>query len=193
MNASRLTPPRKFLWPALLSIPLLFCALPQQAAAESAQTLDKTAIVKQACGSKSINFDVKLDDTQHELTQPNPQKALVYFIQDLGLISTHDLLGAFTTKVGMDGAWIGAVQNYSYFSVYVAPGEHHFCVNPQSHFSPGREMEFAPLMAEAGRVYYFRIRQFSGYEGHGLEFDQTNRDQALYMIASYPQSVSKPK
>ena len=154
---------------------------------------DRAAIVKQACGPKNINFDVKLDDSQHKLAQPDPHKALVYFIQDLGLISTHDLLGAITTKVGMDGAWIGAAQNYSYFSVYVAPGEHHFCVNPQSRFSPGREMEFTPLMAEARKVYYFRIRQFSGYEGHSLEFDQTNRDQALYMIASYPQSVSKPK
>jgi hypothetical protein len=37
-----------------------------------------------ACGPGDVSFKVKLDDSQHTLTQPEPGKALVYFIQDKG-------------------------------------------------------------------------------------------------------------
>ena len=42
--------------------------------------------------------------------------------------------GCLTTKVALDGAWIGANHSNSYLAFAVAPGERHLCVNWQSHF-----------------------------------------------------------
>lgn len=35
-----------------------------------------------ACGPQGVSFDVKQDDSQHTVVQPEPGKAQVYFIQD---------------------------------------------------------------------------------------------------------------
>jgi hypothetical protein len=37
-----------------------------------------------ACGPKSTRFNVKVDESQHMLAEPEPGKALVYFVQDVG-------------------------------------------------------------------------------------------------------------
>jgi len=100
-----------------------------------------------ACASKNASFDVKLDRSQHTLLPPESGKARVYFIQDLGFVSC--LGSCLTTKVGVDGTWIGANQNNSYFSVLVEAGEHHLCVNPQSRFATEtRYVELAHFNAE---------------------------------------------
>src|ERR1700691_5978154 len=74
--------------------------------------------VASACGPGDASFAVKLDKTQHTLTQPDSGKALVYFIQENG-----------TARIGLDGTWVGANKNNSYFSVPVEPGEHHVCAD----------------------------------------------------------------
>src|ERR1700760_1370283 len=144
-----------------------------------------------ACGPKDVNFNVKLDKSQHALSQPAAGKALVYFVQDMGRISC--LGPCVTTRVGMDGKWVGANQHNSYFSMAVEPGEHHLCANPQSHFAAGRPIALAHFTAEAGKVYYFRSRAFGNESQWLFDFDPIDGDQADYLIASYPLSVSHPK
>src|ERR1019366_1867895 len=60
-------------------------------------------------------------------------KALVYVIQDIGSINC--IGGCITTKIALDGAWVGANHHNSYFSFAVDPGERHLCANWQSHFA----------------------------------------------------------
>jgi len=145
-----------------------------------------------ACASKSASFDVKLDRSQHTLLPTESGKARVYFIQDFGFASC--LGNCLTTKVGVDGTWIGANQNNSYFSVSVEAGEHHLCVNPQSRFATEtRYVELAHFTAEPGKVYYFRTRTLGGNNNPVLDFEPVDSDQAEYLIASYPLSVSHLK
>ncbi len=145
-----------------------------------------------ACGPKSTGFNVKRDESPHPPAQSEPGKALVYFIQDIGEVNC--LGGCVTTKIGLDGAWVGADQHNSYFFVSVEPGEHHVCANPQSHVGMvSRQVALAHFTAEAGRVYYFRTRSFMGGSQLLFDLDLMDSDQAKYLISSYPLSVSHPK
>lgn len=56
-----------------------------------------------------------------------------------------------------------------------------------------RLVAFAHFTAEEGKVYYFRTRAFGGSNQVLFEIDPIDSDQAKYLIASYPLSVSHPK
>src|SRR5882724_5492834 len=131
--------------------------------AASALAQDQSAVVPAACGPQDASFDVKLDKSQHSLTQPEPGKARIYFVQDIGQVSCWG--SCVTSRVGLDGAWVGANHDNSYFSVSVEPGEHHMCAKPQSILR--RLVGLAHFTAEAGKVYYFRTR-FSGSQNQAL-------------------------
>ena len=153
------------------------------AASAFAQNTSGTAT--SACGPKDASFDVKLDKTQHTLAQPEPGKALVYFIQERRAAA----------QIGLDGAWVGANKNSSYFAVSVEPGEHHVCADVHTPRGiPGVPVGFLHFTAEAGRVYYFDARVVPGVGADPyLFFDAVDSDQAKFLIASYPLSVSTPK
>jgi hypothetical protein len=163
--------------------------------ASSAFAQSPTAVAP-ACGPKSVIFDVSknLDDTHHTLAQPEPGTARIYFIEDDGPLGNHQ---HYTIKIGLDGAWVGAYKQNSYFYVSVEPGEHHVCANVQSSGQAGANVALAHFTAEPGKVYYFRT-QFIPDESASviyayLELDQPDSDQAKYLIASYPLSVSNPR
>jgi len=140
-----------------------------------------------ACGPENVSFNVKLDESKHALAQPEPGKAWVYFIEEKGA----DALGV-TTKIGLDGTWVGANKNSSYFAVSVEPGEHHVCANVQSR--RGHPVGLGHFTAEAGRVYYFNARGVYGEAAAAnLFFDAVDSDEAKYLIASFRLSVSNLK
>ncbi len=145
-----------------------------------------------ACGPKGVNFDVKTDKSQHTVGQPEAGKALVYVIQDIG--SVHCLGNCVTTKIALDGAWVGANHHNSYFSFAVDPGERHLCANFQSGFEfLSRLVGLAHFTAEAGKVYYFRTRAFGGKDQVLFDFDLIDSDLGKFFVASYPLSVSHAK
>jgi len=146
-----------------------------------------------ACGPKGVNFDVKDDNSQHTVGQPEAGKALIYVIQDIGALNC--IGGCITTKIAVDGAWVGANHHNSYFSFAVAPGEHHLCANWQSHFAmTSRVVGLAHFTAEEGRVYFFRTRTFSGsVRTTFFDIDPIDSDQGRLFVASIPLSVSHPK
>jgi hypothetical protein len=110
-----------------------------------------------ACGPNDVKLDVKNDDSQHTVGQPETGKALVYVIQDIG--SLNCIAGCITTRIALDGAWVGANHHNSYFSFAVDPGERHLCANWQSHFARlSRVVGLAHFTAKAGKVYFFRTR-----------------------------------
>ena len=155
--------------------------------AASAFARAQSAALPAGCGPENVSFDVKLDKSQHTLAQPEPGKALVYFIQEKGA----DALGV-TTEIRLDGTWVGANKNSSYFAVSVGPGEHHVCASVRSH--RGHPVGLVHFTAEAGAVYYFNARVVYGEEAAAYLFlGAVDSAQAKYLIASFPLSVSNPK
>jgi hypothetical protein len=145
-----------------------------------------------ACGPKGVNFDVKDDNSQHTVGHAETGKALVYVIQDIG--GAKCIGGCSTTKIALDGSWMGANRNSSYFSFAVDPGEHHLCANWQSHIERlSRILALAHFTAETGQTYYFRTRAFGN--GNEILFDlaSVDSDQGKFLVADYPMSVSHPK
>ena len=149
----------------------------------SAQNAD--VIYGQACGPKDASFLVDHVKSQSR-TSPDPGKALVYIIQ------TESMPGIIT-RIGVDGSWGGVVRDNSYVPLSVEPGEHHLCAATQNTKHP--EAQFVHFRAEAGKVYFYLVRGTRADVGNGLTmaFDVVDRDEALYLIASAPKSVAKPK
>jgi hypothetical protein len=158
--------------------------------AVSAAAQDQSTIVaaQAACGPKKTNFDVTWDSA-HLTPQPEPGKALVYVIENVG---EEQCRNCAITKVAMDGAWMGANKGSAYFFFPVTPGEHHLCANWQSMFKwINKAFAMTEFAAEAGHVYYFEVR----IAGAGLFFDlnPVNDDQGRYFVACDLFSVSHPK
>ena len=150
--------------------------------AASAFAQKPSGVATPACGPKDASFDVMLHKAQHTLAQPEPGKALVYFIQEKGAVS----------RIGVDGAWVGANKNSSYFAVSVEPGERHVCADVRTPRGiPGVPAGFLHFTAEAGRVYYFDARVVYAGESY-LFLGAIDSDQAKYLVASLPLSVSTP-
>jgi hypothetical protein len=160
--------------------------------AVSAFAQDPSSRVAPACGPQGLSFNVKLDDSKHPIAQIDPGKAQAYFIQDKGLAS-FGIGGSVVSMVGIDGAWVGANKNDSYFSVPVEPGEHHVCTTTVQSFRWEQPMELTHFMAEPGKVYYFRERVVPTPYGMYLFLDPVDSDEAKYLIGAFPLSVSRPK
>jgi hypothetical protein len=155
-----------------------------------------------ACGPREVHFEAKEDSTQHPTPLPEPGKALVYVVEDLGQCSGC-AAGSSTffsnvdralTRLGMDGAWVGANHGSTYFFFTADPGEHHLCLNWQSRFGVrSRAFSLANFTAEEGRVYFFRARVFPGHDDYSFDLDAVNSDQGKFLVASSAFSVSHPK
>jgi hypothetical protein len=84
----------------------------------------------------------------------------VYVVEDQQFKYVKDV----TTRVGLDGAWVGANRGNSYFVFLVEPGKHHLCADWLNAKSPGhmsgtsyanRLVSLAEFTAEVGKEYYF--------------------------------------
>jgi len=160
-------------------------------AAAVAQDQSAIAAAVAACGPKEVNFDVKTGQNQHSAPQPDSQKALVYVVQEFGQVECK---GCAVTKIGLDGAWVGANRGNSYIFFYAEPGERHLCMNWQSRFeSRSRAFAVANFTAEAGKTYYYRARLFPGHLDVSFDLDSINSDQGKLLVASSALSVSTPK
>ena len=143
-----------------------------------------------ACGPADVKFDVNMDQTQ-PVTEPPTGKALVYMIEDGGQGTEF---GGITVRVGLDGAWIGANKENSYFTFSVSPGEHHLCSNWQSGLKTFAVYHsLASFTAEAGKIYYFRARFLGWGRESRLDLDEINGDEGRYLVSTSSLSVSHPK
>ncbi|MGA9305386.1 MAG: DUF2846 domain-containing protein [Candidatus Sulfotelmatobacter sp.] len=160
------------------------------------------ASAQKACGPSTTEFSIKInDEASRSIEQPIPGKALVFIIEDQKYKAVRDV----TTRVGLDGAWIGANRGNSYLYFSVEPGEHHLCTDWISEWLPGgRLVSLSVLNAEAGKVYFFRARTTGGPGGLGdgrwqsadaasLDLDRVNSDEGKLLIASSALSISHPK
>ncbi len=148
-----------------------------------------------ACGPSNTKFDVSTEEKAAPPTLPDG-KALVYVIEVFE--RPLNQLAKPTTKIGLDGSWVGANKDNSYFVFPVEPGEHHLCVTWQSVLKTySRKVGLASFSAEPGKTYYFRTRitQQGGDDNTWFTFDldPVNSDQAQFLIASSPMSTSHSK
>ena len=109
------------------------------------------------CGPDEIQFDVKTDKSQHPSAQLEAGKALVYVFEEEKKQQNRFNIGSVTTRVGLDGKWVGANHGKSYFFFSVTPGEHRLCTQWQSSFARFSRLGSAlTFTAVAGGKYYFR-------------------------------------
>lgn len=155
---------------------------------------NQPAPVPAACGDLKVSMAVDLNKDQHAIAEPESGKARIYFIEDTGLVFK---VAYPTTRMGIDGRWVGANKKDSYFSVSVEPGEHHLCVAVQSAFLARNTHEviaLAHLTAEAGKVYYYRTTIVYSENGPTyLVFDPADSDEAKYLIELSPLATAHAK
>jgi hypothetical protein len=148
-----------------------------------------------ACGPAAAKFDVTVTPPADvvPVQVPSVGKALAYVIEDLGQVDKMISSGS-PFRIGLDGAWIGALKGRSFFSFSVSPGEHHLCANWQSRRDEYSAFSaLANFTAESGGVYYFRLRFPSSYRIPQIDLAQTNRDEARYLVSFSSLAVSHPK
>ncbi|MGB6973296.1 MAG: hypothetical protein WBD67_01300 [Terracidiphilus sp.] len=158
-----------------------------------AATLHAQSPIAAACGPMNTDFSVKLDSGHHQIAQPAPGKAQVYFIQDTGIkLGFANSYLYPTTAIGIDGQWVGAYKHDSFLSVSVDPGEHRLCTAQRSEMT-GPKLELAHFTAQPGMTYFFRTRLFLSPDSIYLQLEPVDSDEARYLLAKLPLSVSKPK
>ena len=137
------------------------------------------------CGLPEVKFDVKTEKGQHS-AKSDAGKALVYFIED---DSNFAQLPRPTTRVGVDGTWVGANHGNSYFQINIDPGVHHICASWQSSIPWNRGKPFAAhFTAVPGAVYYFEIRNYAGESGYRLDFVPIDSDEGRLLANRFSYS-----
>lgn len=165
---------------AVLSSVIFFSVLAfsQDAAVTAATT---------ACGPMGDHMKVSPENAKGLLSQPEPGKALVYVIEDDG-VANRIIGGNVTWRVGLDGAWVAALNRHSPYATFsVTPGEHHLCVNWQSSLGYlAKAINLAHLDVEAEKTYYFRIRKWESQAEVYVDLEPVDSDQAKLLLALQP-------
>ena len=149
----------------------------------------RCATLPDSCGDDKAAIHVTTHKDRPPQAASDMGKARVVFIET----ADKNALPV-TTRVGLDGTWVGANQGNSYFESSVSPGEHHVCADWQlAH----RYLKDSPALdlftAEAGKTYYFLVKvgwtpnvdavQLSRYDGNmTLKLSPVNEDEGKYMV-----------
>jgi len=147
------------------------------------------------CGPESTRFEVKGQSGRQPLPVPEAGKAQVVFLQDDQRFESRPRP---TTRFGIDGAWVGATQSDSWFSVSVDAGEHHLCANWQSKVvlaGPVRPTAALRFTAEAGQTYWFVARDYIVVNHHPAEvvIEPLDSDEGQLLANSFVPVSSHPK
>ena len=149
-----------------------------------------------SCGPDEVKFQVKTEGNAHPVKQPEAGKALVYFLEDDTLFGSYPKP---TTRLGVDGAWVGATHGNSYFYFSVDPGEHHLCASWQSTVLLGqdRKVAAAHFTAEAGGTYFFKVKNTIGPESSRrratIDLQPLDSDEGQLLANKYSFSTFQPK
>jgi hypothetical protein len=153
-----------------------------------AQNDEAIAQAKSACGPGQTHFDVEAINFTESISQPAAGKALVYVIAQWQ--------GGGTVRIGLNGSWAGAITTDSHMSFPVDPGEHHLCSSWQSIFAKNNKaVVLSSFTAEAGKIYYFRVRAIiQGQNASSIfDMDPINSDEGRYLVLESKISKSNAK
>jgi len=170
---------------------LLFSSLFLTATCIAQDSTTQTAVAP-GCGTTDTRFEIKKDKSRHPAAQPESGKAVIYFVEDDTEFEAHPQP---TTRIGLDGTWVGANHGNSYFYLPIDPGEHHLCAEWQSAFARGRQSAAAHFTAEAGQSYYFSVK--NTWLLHimipKIELLPLDSDQGQLLASRFAVSTSHPK
>jgi hypothetical protein len=154
-----------------------------------------------SCGDDKIKFDVKTEKGQPASGGPAADKAQIVIVESPEMDPTCAGPSCHVTvRIGVDGSWVGASHDKSYFAFTVAPGEHHLCANWQSALGGlNKLVGMASLTAEAGKVYYYQVkpvmRSIGEHEQDEYRLDLTplEEDEGKFGVKVSALSTSTPK
>ena len=147
------------------------------------------------CGPANTKFDVKVDKKQHVMIQPEAGKALVYVFEEFQPDPHYPHLGHVTTRIGLDGKWVGATHEGSYISFPVEAGTRRICSDVQSVFlRAGALSNAAEFNAEAGKIYYYRVLVVDDVQRKArMWVKEMDEPEGLLMVSNSAQSNWKAK
>jgi hypothetical protein len=141
--------------------------------------------VESACGKPTTKFDVK----PSPMVSPGLEagKAIVFIIE-------RDLITRTfvtpSTRLGMDGEWLGETSGNSYSFFVVTPGTHHLCADTKFGGVGGEEKAFLRLNAKPGATYFFEVRNmrvgdptWSSEELRDVALEQLDADEGEYLVS----------
>jgi len=140
------------------------------------------------CGPNEMQFDAKTDKTQHPQAPPDAARAVIYiFSERISFDQTY--------RIGMDGKWMGAARDESYFFFTAEPGEHRLCWDVQKGQEKLTDQGAATTFtAEAGKVYCFESTVFERNEiTQKRKFELIDGAEGLFLVSSWPLSASRPR
>lgn len=147
-----------------------------------------------ACGLNGVHFDVSTTKQSSPAPAPSSGKALVYFIQDDTKFESRPRP---TVRFAVDGSWVGATRANSWFALQVEPGVHHICADWQKKvvlFSVIPEAAAAHFTAQAGQIYYFRMRdRWNKLDGLSIKLAPLDTDEGPILLREFSVSTSHPK
>ena len=159
-----------------------------------AQSTPTDIALTPACGPDNSKFEVKTVKSRRPPIQPEAGKALAVFVEDDSQFSSHP---APTTRAGLDGSWVGATHGNSYFSFSLDPGEHHLCASWQTAvvLGQGHKTAAAHFTAEAGKVYYFRVKNtwLLDVGSADISLKPLDSDEGKLLTAKFSLSTFHPK
>jgi hypothetical protein len=122
----------------------------------------QAATLPDACGNDKVKFDITLQKNAPAPSAPEPGKGQIIFIETSKKPPAMGCMGRCNnlTRYGVDGAWVGATKDNSYFPLSLDPGEHHLCA------VLGKDVDAEALTVEAGKVYYFEVK----YDAEGTQY-----------------------
>lgn len=144
------------------------------------------------CGPYSVKFATHLP-TQGAWPGPVAGKALVYFDENDAFAGS---IMPPTTRIGIDGKWVGAMQEVSWFYTYVTPGSHTLCANWQTSWVPGWKAttKTEAFTAKAGGVYYFEVQYLAESGQEYLTFHALDKKRGnLIVTRKYFYCTSHPE
>jgi hypothetical protein len=145
-----------------------------------------------ACGNPAIKFDVKTADSISTVPQPAAGIALVVFVgKDAGTAM------ASTTRVAIDGNWVGAAHGSSYFYFSVEPGVHHVCTLTKFNqvWAHPVTTAAAHFTAVAGETYFFEAKNYAFADAQQFDVTLTplDSDEGPIAISNLPASEYREK
>jgi hypothetical protein len=172
----------------ILVVALLF-GLPAYTQAQSSK--DQSG----GCGSSKDAWDVATVKEHPPDPQHQDDKALVYVIQTM--VDAPPIGGTkATTRLGVDGAWVGANHGNSYFFFPVDPGHHSICTDWQSAlFTRSGLVSAVDFNGKAGKTYYFqiRVRDVTNESNGQVEIDRIYKSEAGLLLPKSEFATSHPK
>jgi len=154
------------------------------------KTMDQASAARAAagCGPNEMQFVAKTDKTQHPQAPADAARAVIYvFSERIAYDQTY--------RIGVDGKWIGATRDESYFFFTVEPGEHRLCWDIQRGQERLTDQGAATTFtAEAGKVYCFESTVFERNEiTQKRKFERIDGAEGLFLVSSWPLSTSRPR